>query len=205
MVVYALDKANREKDMTTANNYRKTLHKLPDEVVDAFTGITDPNERNDYIVALRVAGWTLQSIAEAADITRERVRQIVKRAEEENSAYSVSHVVPDPPVYEEAAKPTYVEPKPETLEKLLELQPKAQQVRANSGRYRKEAEEYTALLNHAHEVEGVTLYRLAKRLGVSHAALRFRLTRYGYKEPAKGNSKVYAPILEENRYHEKAS
>jgi hypothetical protein len=72
-------------------------------------------------------------------------------------------------------------------------------VRSNGKKYREEAEEYTKLLNHAHTVEGVTLYRLAKRLGVTHGALRFRLVRYGYKKPVTATSKVYTPILKENR------
>jgi hypothetical protein len=93
----------------------------------------------------------------------------------------------------------FVEPSPETLKRLLELQPYAQQVRSYGKAYRKEAEEYTWLVNYAHTVEGVTLYRLAKRLGVTHGALRFRLARYGYKSPVSGASKAYTPILEENR------
>jgi hypothetical protein len=72
-------------------------------------------------------------------------------------------------------------------------------VRSNGTKYRKEAEEYTRLLNQAHVEEGVTLYRLAKRLGVTHGALRFRLVRYGYKTPVNATSKVYTPILEKNR------
>jgi hypothetical protein len=93
----------------------------------------------------------------------------------------------------------YIEPSPETLKRLLELQPYAQQVRSSGKKYRAEAEEYTSLLNHAHTVEGVTLYRLAKRLGVTHGALRFRLVRYGYKKTVTATSKVYNPIIKENR------
>jgi hypothetical protein len=107
--------------------------------------------------------------------------------------------IPEPPVKQEREKPVYVEPNPDTLARLLELQPYAQQVRSNGKKYREEAEEYTKLLNHAHTVEGVTLYRLAKRLGVTHGALRFRLVRYGYKQPVTATSKVYNPIVKENR------
>ena len=107
--------------------------------------------------------------------------------------------IPEPPIKLEKPKPVYIEPSPETLERLLQLQPYAQQVRSNGKKYRAEAEEYTALLNHAHVVEGVTLYRLAKRLGVTHGALRFRLVRYGYKQPITATSKVYNPIVQENR------
>jgi hypothetical protein len=95
--------------------------------------------------------------------------------------------------------PPYIEPTPETLARLLELQPNAQKVRFNSTKFRKEAEEYTALINHAHTIERVTLYRLAKRLGVTHGALRFRLARYGYKEPPTATSRAYQVVLEKNR------
>jgi hypothetical protein len=95
--------------------------------------------------------------------------------------------------------PTYIEPSAETLARLLELKPMAMSVRSNSPKFRAEAEEYTRLLDHAHRVEGVTLYRLAKRLGVTHGAIRFRLARYGYKLPKNASSKVYQPILEQNR------
>jgi hypothetical protein len=109
--------------------------------------------------------------------------------------------VPQLPVQLAKPKREFVEPSPETLARLLELQPKAQQVRSNASRFREEAEEYTRLLNYANTVEGVTLYRLAKRLGVTHSALRFRLVRYGYIViNTDSGSKVYAPINPKNRF-----
>jgi hypothetical protein len=107
--------------------------------------------------------------------------------------------LPNPPAKPVKTPPSYIEPSPETLARLLELQPYAQQVRSNGSKYREEAEEYTELLDYAHRVEGVTLYRLAKRLGITHGAIRFRLVRYGYKDPITATSKVYTPILAENR------
>jgi len=183
---------------------QKTMLTMPPQVVRAFSTLADSGEvslRDQYITALRLAGWTLQSIAEAADITRERVRQVVVAIETPDLT-AIEHaglVVPEPPLKKVKAKPEYVEPKPETLERLLELQPKAQRVRSRSPEFRKEAEEYTKLLWQAHTEEGVPLYRLAKRLGVTHGALRFRLARYGYKTPPKGTSRVFAPINEQNR------
>ena len=97
------------------------------------------------------------------------------------------------------APPVYIEPSPENLARLLELKPLAQKVRYDHTTYRKEAEEYSALIWHVHSVEGVTLYRLAKRLGVTHGALRFRLARYGYKLPKTAKSPCYTPIKQENR------
>jgi hypothetical protein len=71
-------------------------------------------------------------------------------------------------------------------------------VRYDHKAHRAVGEEYTALLWHAHSVEGVTLYRLAKRLGITHGAVRFRLVRYGYLA-TKGKSTAYKTIKPQNR------
>ena len=176
--------------------YVKKHQTLPVEIKSAFDTALDTDYRDQLIRELRGMDWTLESIASASGITRERVRQISKTP---HTPIEVGINIPNPPLKPVKPKPVYVEPKPETLARLLELQPLAQQVRSNGKKYREEAEEYTALLNYAHVVEGVTLYRLAKRLGVTHGALRFRLVRYGYKTPVNATSKVYTPILSENR------
>jgi hypothetical protein len=180
----------------TDTNYIKKNQMLPQYIYEEFEGLVNTDHRDQLIRALRASGWTLESISAASGVTRERVRQIAKM--KDNGAPVIVEI-PDPPVKPERPKPVYVEPHPDTLARLLELQPYAQQVRSNGKKYREEAEEYTALLNHAHTVEGVTLYRLAKRLGVTHGALRFRLVRYGYKAPVTATSKVYTPIVQENR------
>lgn len=176
---------------------QKTQLKLPESVVDAFAKI-DTEERDIYIAALKARGWTLQSIADVAEMSRERVRQIVANSDGD---YSLVENLPLPqtPVLRTKPSPVYVEPSAETLQALLDLQPQAEQVRANSPQYRAEGEEYARLIDHAHRAEGVSLYRLALRLGRTHGALRFRLARYGYKTPASGGSKVYTPIKEANR------
>jgi hypothetical protein len=84
------------------------------------------------------------------------------------------------------------------IQRMLELQPLVQQVRANRTAHRTEAEEYTRLLNFEHEKRGVSLYRMAQELGVTHGALRFRLVRYGYKE-TNSTSRVYKKVLDKNR------
>ena len=158
-----------------------------------FERISNAEERDDYVRALRSAGWTLSSISDVIGLSRERVRQICATPHDEST--KAEFYIPEPPRYAEKTVRVYVEPKPETLARLLELQPMAQQVRSSSPRFRAEAEEYTSLLNHAHTVEGVTLYRLGKRLGITHSAIRFRLTRYGYKPiTASTNSRVYQPL-----------
>jgi transcriptional regulator with XRE-family HTH domain len=183
--------------------YKKHNLTLPQEVIDQFSTITADRDRNAYIKALRERGWTLESVGVVSGISRERVRQIesgIPMAEALRVAIE-GYPIPEPPKYDEKvpASEKYVEPTPETLSRLLELQPFAQQVRSYGTKYREEAEEYTWLINHAHTVEGVTLYRLAKRLGVTHGALRFRLVRYGYKQPVSAESKAYTPILTQNR------
>lgn len=179
--------------------YQKRLIQLPPEIKKKLSETSNPDMRDAYVRALRNAGWTLESVATPLNISRERVRQICATKDSENILPS-DYEVPEPPlVVEKRSTRVFVEPEPETLARLLELQPMAQQVRSHSARYRAEAEEYTRLVAKAHLEEGVTLYRLAKRLGVSHPALRFRLARYGYKLSENGKSKVYTPIKSENR------
>jgi hypothetical protein len=182
---------------TEEKNYVKKNQQLPDYVSEVFNDVSGNSARRDYLIReLRGAEWTLEAIANASRLTRERVRQI-SASDSPQESFTVE--IPEPPVHVVKAKPVYIEPTPATLERLLELQPYAQMVRSNGKKYREEAEEYTKLLDYAHTVEGVTLYRLAKRLGVTHGALRFRLVRYGYKKPVTATSKVYTPILKENR------
>ncbi len=177
-------------------DYKKTQLTLPDEVVDAFGSLGDDLEaRNLYSVALRRKGWTLQSISDVTGVTRERIRQVTQDTPDgAEVALDASLPVPHPPLKPVKVKKEYVEPDADKLARLLELQPLAQQNRHNSEEYRQAAEDYTRLVWEVHNDDGVTLYRLAKRLGVSHGALRFRLARYGYKLPEKGTSKVYTRI-----------
>ena len=177
-------------------DYRKTQLTLPSEVVDAFNSLGEDLEtRNLYSVALRRAGWTLQSISDATGITRERVRQTTASyGDAPLPPLPDALVVPEPPVKKPKVKRQYVEPDPAKLARLRELQPLAQQNRHNSEEYRHAAEQYTALVWEVHDQDGVSLYRLAKHLGVTHGALRFRLARYGYKLPKSGTSKVYTRI-----------
>jgi hypothetical protein len=171
---------------------KKRLIQLPKETSDSLSEMTNKDDRDDYVRALRKAGWTLQSISDSIGVSRERVRQI---CEMDKTYSSRDYFVPEPPMHEEKARRVFTEPSEQTLARLKELQPMAQQVRSNSPRYRREAEEYTALLNHARTVEGVSIYRLALRLGVTHGALRFRLARYGYLPVAEGlTGRIYRPV-----------
>jgi len=165
---------------------------------------SDALVRNSYIAALRHAGWTLQSIADATDLTRERIRQIdVSIGQdliEQIKMFPEEFPIPALPT-ETIIKYKYepYEPDAQSLARLLELQPFAQLVRSHSPRYREEAEEYSALLWKVHSQQKVALYHLAKKLGVTHGALRFRLARYGYITALGGNSRCYKPIIKKNR------
>ena len=178
---------------------------LPFIATVAVNTIKDKDMRAAYIYALRLKGWKLQPIADAIGVTRERIRQIESKA----SPSLVIHVLADPGSFpvpeldmveiEVPAPHVPIEPSEKTLARLLELKPLAEKVRWDHLELRAAAEEYSALVWHAHSVEGVTLYRLAKRLGVTHGALRFRLARYGYMTPKEGKSRCYTPIKENNR------
>ena len=177
---------------------------LPFIATAAVNIVDDLPTRAAYVKALRMKGWTLQAIAGALGVTRERIRQIEAKA----SPSLLVHVLSNPgsfPVPEletkevEVPDTTPVVPSEVTLKRLLELKPFAQQVRWDQPEHRAAGEEYTALLWHAHSVEGVTLYRLAKCIGVTHGAIRFRLARYGYIQPVTAKSKAYTPIKEKNR------
>lgn len=185
---------------TDDNRYIKKNQQIPADIREAFTHMSGSNPRRDSLICALVAkSWTYEAVANASGLTRERVRQIVRAAAKTEIHFDLGFDVPEPPLKPQRVRATYIEPTPETLARLLELQPYAQQVRSNSPRYREEAEEYTALLDHARTVEKVTLYRLAKRLGITHGAIRFRLARYGYIEPGTAKSKVYNLVNIENR------
>ena len=175
---------------------KKANQKLPSNVKSMFDSLSSA-DRDNLIRSLNLSGWTQSSIARSVDLTRERVRQICMTPMDETAKTNFSF--PNPPIHESKPKREFIEPNPEALARLLELQPLAQQVRSNAMRFRNEAEEYTALVAKLHNEDGVTLYRLALRLGVTHSALRFRLARYGYKTSDKGASKVYTPINPKNR------
>lgn len=179
--------------------YEKVNLVLPQEVIDAFTNIgEDLDKRNQYILQLRINNWSLQSIGEAVEMSRERIRQIcVSTAEYLPQVAGLP--LPTPPVKKEKEPKVYPEPSQKAITRLMELQPAAQSVRSNSPKYRAEAEEYTALVYKIYTEEGVSLFRLAKHLGITSASLRFRLARYGYLPNSKSLSNCYKPIIETNR------
>ena len=196
---YALPK-DRPTFYRRAGLPKKSKLELPAQVYDLFRVLntkTNREQRNDYIVALVKSGWTQASVARASNLSAQMVRVIMTNHEAKPIPETL--LVPDVPHHpEKVGTSRYVMPTPELLERLIELKPYAQQVRSNSPRYRAEAEEYTYLLNKAQE-QGVTIYRLAKLLGVTPSALAFRLVRYGYRVTEHGKSPAYRTISETNR------
>lgn len=178
---------------------KKQHLELPKETGDLLRGLSTLTERRAYCRLLVEKGWTLQSIANELFITREMVRLYTKH-EESDLFEIVSHLpVPDVPVVKEQVYVrTWIEIDPQVLKRLLELQPLAQLVRSHSPRYRAEAEEYTKLI--ADEIaRGVLSWKIAKALGVTHSAINFRMTRYGYKPLGTGKTKAYKAIIGSNR------
>jgi hypothetical protein len=190
-----------KKNYYTRAGMRKVANvQLPEEVIENFIALTTnnlKNLRNDYIVALVNAGWTNVSIAKSAGLSNEMVRIIVGKHEAQEVPPTLA--VPEVPKHEPKSHTvSHVLPPAELLERLIELQPLAQKVRSNSPQYRAEAEEYSYLINQAHTMYGVTLYRLGKLLGVTTSALVFRLVRYGYRT-SEGKSMVYTRVKDSNR------
>lgn len=185
--------------------YQKVSLVLPTQTQSQLQEANDNPNRDilkSYIVSLRQEGWTLESIAKPLSVSREWIRQMESDSPDVESAQrlatAMGFVVPERPIIPERVKVERPKPLPENLARMLELQPKAQLVRSSSPRYREEAEEYTRLINLEHTDRGVSLFQLARDLGVTHGALRFRLVRYGYRTTSS-TSKVYQPIAEENR------
>jgi hypothetical protein len=134
-------------------------------------------DRDEYIKMLREAGWTLQSIASAHGMTRERVRQIAAEPRmyfEDVKSLDVP-VAPNRTV--DVFKSVEIELDPAVAARMLELSVLARKPITNSA----EAFEFVALLNQ--EIErGVSGIRLAKVLGINHSSIYARLARYGYRE-----------------------
>jgi len=182
-------------------------HTLPKYIFQEFNrfngGATEEQkkenlqQRNKLIQILNDAGWTYSSIGEASGISRERVRQILAMKTVKALAKAVE--IPVPPIKQERVPKVWPVPSTASLTRLLEIQPKAQMVRSSSPNFRHEAEEYTALIYKVHKEEGVSLYRIAKSLGLTPAAVYARLVRYGYKPAGKGKSGVYTAVLTSNR------
>lgn len=158
---------------------KKVKQSLPSSIKDTFDQITDTLDRDEYIRRLRAKGWTLQSVAECCGLTRERVRQLCAEDSVESDFVDGLDLPELPKRTITRTIPKRIDP--EVAERLRELKFFASQVRSNSPQYRKEAEEFTALINQQ-MLDGISVVTLAKVLGVTHAAITSRLVRYGYRK-----------------------
>jgi predicted transcriptional regulator len=171
----------------------KSQQELPSDTGEILKGLPLA-ERKAYATLLHNAGWTLQAIATPLGITRESIRLYAVADHKEETLAKVTTLpipaIPTVEIYKTVIKRT--SPNPDVLLRLKELQPLAQQVRSSSPKYREEAEEYTKLIHETLE-SGVSSYRLAKLLGITHGAIAFRMVRYGYNT-SKGKSGSYRQL-----------
>lgn len=166
---------------------------LPKEVSDILIGLPI-DERRAYVYQLRKAGWTLQSLATPLKITREAIRLYGLKEPTGEVLAKITHLpIVQPPVIEVfVERIKRVLPDPKVIAQLKELQPKAFMVRGKGKSNREEAELYTRIIYELME-SGVSGYRIAKELGVTHSALAFRLVRYGYTT-SNGKSRSYRQL-----------
>jgi predicted transcriptional regulator len=185
----------REKQTLSKELPQRTGHTLPKEVADVLRTLPI-KERKAYATALSKEGWTLQSIADVLNVTREAIRLYgTAKSNDESEVRKAIASLPIPPIptrtiTREVIK--RVQLADDVLAELKELYDKAKLVRGKSANYRKEAEDFTRLA-YAQVEKGVSIYAVAKALGITNSALQFRFTRYGYKV-ANGKSKVYRPL-----------
>ena len=177
---------------------------LPTEVVGALTELRDNKQKElfaDYVALLRAEGWSLASIADPLGLTRERIRQVALSCESLELAEKFAEVrgweipaVPIRPNKYVRRLPAPLKPSEETVARLMALKPIASSVRWTSDKGRAEAEEYVGII--AKEVErGVSVYMVAKSLGVTPLAIRSRLSRYGHMTPTEGGSEKYQAMF----------
>lgn len=191
---------------------------LPQEVHDAFLGLargyrkvrgnivlswsacTPENiaARDQYIWRLRNAEWSLDAIGRACGLSRERVRQLTDAitksgVQMELPLHYTDYPVPMPKKdVRIVVKKTPKQVHPVELARLKELLAVASKIRGKTPKYRAEAEELAYRLNQQ-VLQGVSIYSLAKSLGVTHAAVNFRLVRYGYRK-TNGKSSIWRRI-----------
>ena len=184
---------NRKERVLVKTQIKKSDLTLPKEVCELLKGLP-LTQRKAYAKVLRNAGWTLQSIATPLGITREAIRLYEYATDTTETVEAIKDLpVPEVPTVEiYKDRVVKVMPKPEVIAQLKELQSKASQVRGKGKAHREEAEQYTKLLYETME-SGVSGYRLAKELNVTHSAILFRLVRYGYAT-STGKSKTYRQL-----------
>lgn len=139
---------------------------------------------NGYILALRQAGWKLAAIGAALEVTREAVRLREAQATHVTRRFGV----PSPPRKLEPIKAVKPSISTADVAKMRALFVGARKVNGATPLdhpSRQDSIDLSELMAEIH-LSGVSIYRIAKTLGVSHLAVRARLARHGYLAPITG-------------------
>lgn len=167
---------------------KKSQLQLPTETAKLLKTLS-MTDRKAYVKRLCLAGWTYQSVADVFKVSRQAIEQYLKKSEPSEYADSLPiPEVPSDPIY----KVQRQEVNDDVLAQLKELHAKAKLVRGKGKKYRYEAELFTKLAWEQTQ-QGVSVYSLAKSLGVTHGALLFRFVRYGYAT-SDSQSKVFRQL-----------
>jgi len=168
---------------------KKSQLQLPTDTADLLKTLS-MTDRKAYVKRLCLAGWTYQSVADVFKVSRQAIEQYLKKVD------VVSDYVNGLPIPEVPSDPIYKVQRQEVdsvvLLELKELHAKAKLVRGKGKKYRYEAELFTKLAWEQTQ-QGVSVYSLAKSLGVTHGALLFRFVRYGYAT-SDSQSKVFRQL-----------
>jgi predicted DNA-binding protein YlxM (UPF0122 family) len=168
---------------------KKSQLQLPTDTADLLKTLS-MTDRKAYVKRLCLAGWTYQSVADVFKVSRQAIEQYLKKVD------VVSDYVNGLPIPEVPSDPIYKVQRQEVdsvvLLELKELHAKAKLVRGKGKKYRHEAELFTKLAWEQTQ-QGVSVYSLAKSLGVTHGALLFRFVRYGYAT-SDSQSKVFRQL-----------
>ena len=167
---------------------KKSQLQLPTDTAELLKSLS-MTDRKAYVKKLCLAGWTYQSIADVFKVSRQAIEQYLKKAEHSDYANGLPiPEIPSDPIY----RMKRVEVSDDVLLELKELHAKAKLVRGKGKQYRHEAELFTKLAWEQTQ-QGVSVYSLAKSLGVTHGALLFRFVRYGYTT-SESQSKVFRQL-----------
>ena len=179
-----------QKKIEVGRKVQKANQKLPQETKELLLSLSMA-ERRAYAKRLVEQGWTSKAVAHVLSVTRQAVNLYLAKVNAEAEAKVKELPIPELPskaIY----KSELVEAPAEALEKLKELHKVAKLVRGRSQKHRTEADDFTRLA-WEQVSSGVTIYSLAKSLGVTPSSLQFRFVRYGYKT-TNGKSGAYAKI-----------
>lgn len=158
---------------------------VPDGFAETLRSLRRTRDRR-LAMTLRLAaqeGWTYVALAQPLGITRERVRQLANGA----TGHANGVDIPPPPYRPDPEPKPAPPPPPPALGKdeVGHLRRMWKKVKTVNGAtpvdhpLRELSQQFTGELAAAHD-RGVSVYMLAKQLGVSHGAIRFRLGRHGH-------------------------